>query len=97
MKTIVKLSAIVLVIFTLMSCGASSYTVSAYPADPVYVRPVQPYPGYVWIDGDWYWSGGRYNYRHGYWAAPRSGYTWHGGNWQHRGNGYTWHRGGWRR
>ncbi len=97
MKTIVKLSAIALVIFTLASCGPSYVAVSSRPSTPYYVRPAQPYAGSVWIDGDWYWSGGRYMYRQGYWSAPRRGYTYHPGYWHQRGNNYNWHRGGWRR
>lgn len=97
MKTIMKLSAIVMVILAFASCGPSYVAVSSRPATPYYVRPVQPYPNYVWIDGDWYWRGGRYSYRQGYWTAPRRGYEYHPGYWNQHGNGYNWHRGGWRR
>jgi hypothetical protein len=43
----------------LSSC-AGSYYVADQPVEPVYERPVAPYDGAIWIDGDWTWSGGRY-------------------------------------
>lgn len=77
-------------------CGPTRYTVSAQPEVPYYQRPVAPGAGYVWVDGDWYWSGGRYVYRNGYWAVPRSHRAWVTGSWVHSGNGYYWRRGYWR-
>ena len=97
MKTIIKMSAVLLVVFTFISCGPSYVAVSSRPTPPVYVRPVQPYPSYVWIDGDWYYRGGRYHYRNGYWAPPRAHYYYRPGTWQQRGNGYYWRRGRWHR
>ncbi len=35
------------------------------------VRPAQPYPNYVWRNGEWYASGGVYHWREGAWIAPR--------------------------
>lgn len=77
-------------------CGPARYTVSAQPEVPYYERPAAPGAGYVWIDGDWYWSGGRYVYRNGYWAHPRPHRVWQTGVWVHGGNGYYWRRGYWR-
>ena len=78
----------------LASCSGEYY-VADQPVEPVYERPVAPYAGAVWIDGDWGYSGGRYVYRRGYWARPRAGRTYIRGNWTHTGRGYTWHRGHW--
>jgi hypothetical protein len=63
---------------------------------PVETVVVSPGPGYVWIGGEWIWSGG-WVWRAGYWGYPPRGYTvWVGGrSWRdHRG----WHceRGHWR-
>ena len=80
----------------LTSC-AGSYYVSDQPAEPVYERPVMPGAGYVWIDGEWTWSGGRYVYTRGYWGRPHPGHVWHRGYWQRGGHGYRWHHGGWGR
>jgi uncharacterized protein YcfJ len=66
------------------------------PPAPVETILVSPGPGYVWIGGEWIWSGG-WVWRAGYWGYPPRGYSiWvHGRSWQdHRG----WHceRGHWR-
>jgi hypothetical protein len=34
------------------------------------VRPVQPGPGYSYVDGYWYANNGRYNWHDGYWTRP---------------------------
>jgi hypothetical protein len=78
------------------SCGPSRYTVTEQPVAPVYERPAMPRVGYVWVDGDWYWSGGRYVYRNGYWARPRSHRVWVTGTWVRSGRGYYWRHGHWR-
>lgn len=78
------------------SCGPSRYTVTEQPAVPVYQRPASPGVGYVWVDGDWYWSGGRYTYRNGYWARPRGHRVWTTGTWVRSGRGYYWRKGHWR-
>jgi hypothetical protein len=82
---------------TLVMAGcAGSYYVTEQPVEPVYERGVAPGPDYVWIDGEWAWSGGRYVYNHGYWAHGRSGHTYHRGHWNHDDHGYTWHKGSWK-
>ena len=98
MKTMVKISVSLLLVISLASCAGSGYvTVSSRPEPPVYVRPAPPHPGYVWIDGDYYYSGGRYVYRQGYWTAPRGHRIWVSGSWQRHGNGWYWKKGHWRR
>jgi hypothetical protein len=42
---------------------------------PVYAVPPIPGPGYGWVDGYWYFSGGHRLWHAGYWAAP--GYRGH--------------------
>lgn len=96
MGTISKIMIAGLLAVTLWSCGPGSVVVSTQPAPPVYVRPAMPHPGWVWVDGDYYYRGGRYVYRQGYWAAPRQGRVWMGGGWERRNNGYYWRRGHWR-
>ncbi len=83
-------------IFGMASC-VGSYYVTDQPGEPAYARSLAPGSGYVWIDGEWGWSGGRYVYTHGYWNRPRAGYNWHRGYWNHGSRGYSWHRGGWGR
>lgn len=37
---------------------------------PVYAVPPMPAPGYGWVDGYWYFSGGHRLWHAGYWRAP---------------------------
>ncbi len=97
MKTISKLGIMLAMAGSLfMASCAGSYCITDQPAEPVYVRPVQPYANAVWIDGDWVWRGGSYVYQRGYWVRPRAGRAWVRGGWYHSPRGYTWHRGHWR-
>lgn len=97
MKAIKKIGMLLALGTTLfLSSCAGAYYAEEEPAEPVYVRPVAPYAGAVWIDGDWGWRGGRYVYSRGYWTRPHYGRTYMRGNWERRGRGYTWHRGYWR-
>lgn len=40
------------------------------PPRVVYVRPVSPGHGYVWIGGYWYPAGRHYKWHEGYWTRP---------------------------
>lgn len=98
MKTLSKLGVIAALGTSLfLSSCAGEYYVSDQPADVVYERPAAPYPGAVWIEGDWVYSGGHYVRRHGYWSRPRAGRVYTPGTWVHNNRGYAWHRGGWHR
>ncbi|MGC4037675.1 MAG: YXWGXW repeat-containing protein [Chitinophagaceae bacterium] len=77
---------------TFASCSA--HVVAERPGQPVFVRPIAPGPGYVWIDGDWYYRGGRYAWHEGYWAQPGTRH-WTSGQWVPHRKGYTWRRGRW--
>jgi hypothetical protein len=56
------------------------YGAPAYVPPPAYVAPA---PGYGWVGGYYYFSGGRRLWHTGYWAAPRyRGYAGHG--WRYR-------------
>jgi hypothetical protein len=37
---------------------------------PAYVAPAMPGPGYAWVDGYWYVSGGQRLWHPGFWRAP---------------------------
>ena len=60
MKKLLFILSLAAGIATFSGCGPTRYTVSEQPAPPYYARPAAPGVGYVWIDGDWYWRGGRY-------------------------------------
>ena len=90
------ISPLLAIILLLSAAGCSSgHYVSAQPETVVVARPAQPGPNYVWIDGDYYWRGGRYVQRPGYWVAPRAGRVWHSGGWVNNAHGYYWRRGRW--
>jgi hypothetical protein len=47
------------------------------PAPRAYVVPVQPGPGYEWVEGYWYPVNGHYRWHNGYWThAPYAGAYW---------------------
>jgi WXXGXW repeat (2 copies) len=59
---------------------APAYVAPAYVPPPAYLAPA---PGYSWISGYWYFSGGRRLWRPGYWAAPRV-HVYAGHGWRYR-------------
>ena len=68
----------------------------APPAIPVYVQPLCPTPGYVWIPGYWAWAPDGYYWVPGYWAAPPFvGALWTPGWWGWSDSAYIWHAGYW--
>mgnify|MGYP002400054885 CR=1 FL=1 len=87
--------AIVAVVFT--ACSSGYAVVSSRPHAPYYNRPPAPHAGWIWIDGDYYYRGGRYHYRPGYWHAPRPNHRWSPGGWQRHGKGWYWKKGRWHR
>jgi hypothetical protein len=94
MKKLLLCGALILSLMGTSGCRTRA-VVTTRPEPPVVVvRPAPPRPDYVWIEGDWYWSGGRYQWRPGYWAAPRG--VWVQGHWVQRGHGWYWERGHWR-
>lgn len=86
--------AVIAIAAIFSSCGTAQY-VDTRPADVIYTRPVSPGPGYVWMNGDWYWQGGRYTWREGRWDRGRLGHTWHDGSWTQSRRGWRWNRGHW--
>jgi hypothetical protein len=95
MRTLKLFMLINITALMLASCS-SSYYVAERPAAYVYTRPAPPFAGAIWIGPEYYWSGGRYVVRPGYWTRPRSNYSYHPGYWNHNSHGHTWVRGGWR-
>ena len=96
MKKIMLLMLGSVLALTFYSCEPDRVVVSARYDSPVYERPPRPRADYVWIEGDWYSNGrGGYDYRQGYWGAPRAHRTWHTGVWVQTRGGYYWRRGRW--
>ncbi len=94
MKNLIVLVTVFIVALAEVGCSGEA-VITTQPAEVTYSRPASPGADYVWVDGDWYWSGGTYVFRNGYWAHGR-GRTWVKGNWEHRPHGYYWHKGHWR-
>ncbi len=66
------------------------------PVLPVYVQPICPGPGYIWIPG--YWAYGPYGYFWvpGTWVlAPEVGLLWTPGYWAFEDGFYAWYPGYW--
>lgn len=95
MKKLIVISTLVLSMAGSWGCRTSA-VVKTQPEPPaVVVRPASPHPDYIWIDNEWIWSGGRYVYKEGYWAPPRTGHVWVGGHWVQRKKGWYWEKGRW--
>ena len=80
------------------STPATVYTPMAPPAPYYEVQPALPYPGAIWINGYWNWSGNRHHWVPGRYERPRPGYRWQPHRWDRspRGGWYL-QGGGWLR
>lgn len=55
----------------------ATYVDASPPPPQVEYAPPAPAPGYVWVNGYWYWNGAQYVWLPGHWAlAPGEGYVW---------------------
>jgi hypothetical protein len=75
--------------------GCTVEYVNSQLSDVEDVRGVAPRPDYIWIGGDWVWSGSVYAWHAGQWARGRAGKAWTRGHWEHGAWGYRWHRSNW--
>ena len=91
-----KLLIIMAIATSLFATGCAAGYVDTVPADEVYDAGVAPGPGYIWVDGEWAWGGGRYVYHRGHWDNAHPGRTWQKGSWAHTSRGYHWNGGHWR-
>lgn len=97
-KSLIAVTCILFISMFIVSCRSSAVVVSAPPPRPVYVRPVSPGPGYIWIEGNYIRNGRGYIYKPGYWSVPPRRYrvsSYREGYWAPQGNTYRWHRGRW--
>ena len=66
------------------------------PVLPVYVQPVCPEPGFIWIPGYWAYGPDGYFWVPGTWVEPPEvGLLWTPGYWQWEDDSYIWHDGYW--
>ena len=96
MKTISKFFLILAASATLMTgCAVrGGIVIRERPAEVVYERPAPPFPGAIWIPGEWEWRGDHYVRINGHWERP-SNRVWVEGHWREVPGGYTWVRGHW--
>lgn len=62
---------------------------------PPRVVVVSPRPGFIWVEGRWARSGGRWVWRDGRYVRARSGHVWTQGHWERRGRRHVWVEGRW--
>ena len=91
---------IIIVLFTSIqfisnSSYAQRFYVKVRPALPLVIRPIAPRPDHIWIEPEWIWRGGKYDYIGGYWVASRVGYRYQSGYWRRTRRGEAWVVGGW--
>lgn len=73
-----------------------AYTVDAGPP-PARVVYVDHRPGWVYIDGYYYWTGYDWAWQEGYWEPERAGYFYVQGTWVTHGGRHHWKPGHWAR
>ena len=61
-----------------------SYAYATYDPPPPRYAYVEAYPGYVWVDGYWYWNRYDYAWRSGYYVVDRPGYAYVQGRYHNR-------------
>jgi hypothetical protein len=90
---------IILLILALGLGGLGCYArgTATYGSPGPRVMVVDEYPGWLWVDGQWYWNGSRYVWVDGYWIQDRPDYVyvpgyyhphshiWIAGTWSSRG------------
>ena len=70
------------------------YAPVAPPAPYYEVQPALLFPGALWINGYWGYSGGRHHWNRGHYERPRPGYRWEPRRWDRSPRGGWYLRGG---
>lgn len=93
-----KITIILSMIIALGGAFGCRAVVTERPSDTdvVIVRPNQPGPDYIWIDGDWDYRGGKYYRNQGHWVQQRKNHNWVAGHWVKTGRGWYWSKGHWK-
>jgi hypothetical protein len=68
----------------------SEFTVRQRPSEPRYVQSRRPSRDHVWMEGDWMYSRGRYNYQPGYWITRDRAQGYVPGRWERARGGWYW-------
>jgi hypothetical protein len=107
MRTRSLFSRLTLASILAMSLGACAVRGHAWVSTPgVIVVEERPPPprrevvvvksGYIWVDGHWEQTSGRWVWRDGYHQRARSDADWAPGRWERRGRGHAWVSGTWK-
>ncbi len=98
MKKIILKIFIALGFVMYSSNSFSQVVIKVKPNIPfIKVRSNPPSIHHVWIDGEWIYNHGRYEYVEGYWIESRKGYVYVPGKWKRKRGGYIWVVGYWKR
>jgi hypothetical protein len=65
------------------------------PAMRVDVRPAQPSPNHVWINGYWRWTNNQHVWSPGRWEMGRPGHVWIDSHWVHENGQWAFYDGRW--
>ncbi len=97
-KSLLRLIVLFVIAISTSFVANAQFTVTIRPTAPVIVRPFAPSARHLWVDGEWMWRGGRYQYVNGYWTMPpRYNTVWIPGHWKNSRRGWIWKQGHWRR
>jgi hypothetical protein len=96
---LVAVELLVLLAFPVRSPGQATVGISVRigpPVLPIYVQPICPEPGYIWVPGYWAYGPDGYFWVPGTWVEPPEvGVLWTPGYWEWEDNLYVWHDGYW--
>src|SRR5688572_33465613 len=65
------------------------------PPPPRAETPGPAKEGFVWVEGEWDWKGGKYEWIPGHWERARANKRWRPGRWEQKDGKWTRARGGW--
>jgi len=65
------------------------------PPPPRAERIREGRPGYIWVQGFWFWDGRHHRWAKGHWEQERPGHRWVGARWDNRGGRHHYEPGRW--
>ena len=75
-----KLMLVVALALGGLACGVTGYSAGATVSTGVpRVTYVDDYPGWLWVDGQYVWTGSGWTWQEGYWVVDRPGYVYRPG------------------
>ena len=100
MKSITRfLLVVMLSLLTFNACATKTIYISKQPpAKIVEVKPIQPHPNMIWIEGHWKWHrrAHKYVWVPGRWQKVKKNRIWISGSWENTHRGWIWIEGYWK-